>query len=163
MSVERQYVLHIMFWTGIFFKTIDGVLETIGGTILLLASGQSVGDFAHAVFRHELLEDPNDLIANHVSALLGGMSAGTQGFASLYLLVHGLIKLGLVAGIWSHRLWTYPLAGIILFLLVVYQSVRLASSPSAILLVLTLVDIGIIALLSPEYKRLSTRDKQRQA
>jgi len=47
-------------------------------------------------------------------------------------------------------------------LIVSGQSVRPASSPSAILLVLTLVDIGMIVLIWPEYKRLSERDKQRQ-
>jgi len=156
MNFHRAHVLHVMFWIGIAGKTIDGLLETLGGAALWMVDRQFVSDLVHGVFRHELFEHPNDLIANYVSGLVGGMSPGTQGFASLYLLVHGLIKLGLVAGIWSNRLWAYPLAGIVLSLLVVYQSVRLALSPSAILFVLTLVDVAIIALIWPEYKRLST-------
>jgi uncharacterized membrane protein len=136
-------------------KGVDGCLETMGGTVLLFVSRQDIRDVVHAVFRHELFEDPNDLVANYLVQLAAGLSVSTKTFAAVYLLVHGLVKLGLVTAIWRNRLWAYPLAGIILFLFAVYQLVRFTFTHSLILLLLTAVDIFIIALLPSEYKRLS--------
>lgn len=160
MRVQRQDVYHVMFWVGMLFKAVDGVLETAGGVALLISSKQYISDTVQALFRHELLEDPNDLIAHFVLGLLHGMSVDTQRFAAVYLLAHGLIKLGIVTSILSRRLWAYPLAAVVLSLLVVYQSIRFTSTHSILLLLLTLVDVVIIALIWPEYQRASARKKR---
>ncbi len=153
--VRRQAVLHIFFRIAILLKGIDGVLETAGGTILLLVSHEDIGHIVHAIFRHELLEDPNDPIAGYLARLAGGLSASTKTFAAVYLLVHGLVKLGLATAIWRNRLWAYPLAGVILFLFIVYQFARFTFTHSLVLLLLTVVDIVIIGLLPSEYSRLA--------
>ena len=160
MRVQRQDVFHVMFWVGMLFKAVDGVLETAGGVALLISSKQYISDTVQALFRHELLEDPNDLTAHFVLGLLHGMSVDTQRFAAVYLLAHGLIKLGIVTSILSRRLWAYPLAAVVLSLLVVYQLLRFTSTHSILLLLLTLVDVVIIALIWPEYQRASARKKR---
>lgn len=67
--------------------------------------------------------------------------------------MHGLIKIGLVAGLWYNKLWTYPATGIILSLLVIYQIIRFSFTHSVVILLLTIVDITILALMYNEYKQ----------
>ena len=75
-------------------------------------------------------------------------------------LVHGVIKMGLVGAIWRKRLWAYPLTGVVFSLFVLYQVARYVFTRSLMLVLLTAVDIIIIALLPHEYRRLSQRIRQ---
>ena len=153
---------HKVFWLGIFFKAVDGILETAGGIALLTVSNESIAGLVHTVFGHELGQDPNDLLANYLIGMSQHLSVGTRIFAVLYLLTHGLVKLVIVAAIWWNKLWAYPLAGVVFTLFVVYQMVRFAYTHSVMMLLLTAVDIVIIALLKPEYTRLSTELRLRE-
>jgi uncharacterized membrane protein len=158
--ITRDTALHVVFWTGIIFKGIDGVLETIGGVALLVVSTRFIRDLVHLVFREELFEDPHDLLANYLVNLADQLSVSTKTFAAVYLLVHGVIKMGLVGAIWRKRLWAYPLTGVVFSLFVVYQVARFVFTHSLMLVLVTVVDIIIIALLPHEYRRLSQRIRQ---
>lgn len=155
--ITRDTALHVVFWTGIIFKGIDGVLETIGGVALLVVSTQFIRHFVHVFFREELFEDPHDLVANYVIGVADRLDVDMKTFAAVYLLVHGVIKVGLVGAIWRRRLWAYPLAGAVFFLFIVYQVARYVFTHSLVLILLTVVDIVVIALLPHEYRRLSQR------
>ena len=104
--------------------------------------------------RHELAQDPTDLLANYLIHVSQNLSLGAISFVSLYLLIHGLIKIGLVTGLWMRKLWAYPLAGVILGFFVAYQGIRFFHTHSLLLLLLTFVDIVILVLIRFEYKRL---------
>ena len=79
------------------------------------------------------------------------VSKGTVLFASFYLIVYGIIKVWLVFSLWKANLRAYPIAGVILGLLIVYQLYRVSYTHSLFLLLVTLVDIGILLLLRREY------------
>jgi len=155
--LRRRDIQHIFFRVTVLFKGIDGVVETIGGITLLIVNRQDIQHFIHMVLRHELLEDPNDPVANYLMRTAAGLSANTETFAALYLLVHGAVKLGLVTALWQHRLWAYPLAGVVLSLFVIYQGIRFSFTHSVVLLMLTVIDVVIIALLPGEYHRTAHR------
>jgi uncharacterized membrane protein len=155
LRIRQQITLHVLFRIAILFKGVDGLLETVGGTILLFVSREDVRQFVYGILQHELLEDPNDPIASRIVKAAARLTASTKTFAAAYLLVHGVVKLGLATAIWRHRLWAYPVAGTILALFVVYQLGRFAFTHSIMLLLLTAVDIFVIALLPREYKHLS--------
>jgi len=158
--ITRDTALHVVFWTGIIFKGIDGVLETIGGVALLVVSTRFIRDLVHVVFREELFEDPHDLLANYLIGVADHLNISAKTFAAVYLLVHGVVKMGLVGAIWRKRLWAYPLAGVVFFLFIVYQVARFVFTHSLMLVLVTVVDIIIIALLPHEYRRLSQRIRQ---
>lgn len=162
-KIHRQAVLHVVFRIAILGKGMDGGLETAGGIVLLLASRQYIRDVVQAAFRHELFEDPNDLVAGYLVQLAAGLSTSTKTFAAIYLLAHGVVKLGLATAIWRNRLWAYPLAGAALFLFVIYQFTRFIFTHSVVLLLLTFVDIVIIGLLPSEYHRLAKMKRRRRS
>ncbi len=98
-------------WTfeiALIFKGLDGLLEIIGGVLLLLISKAQLDSWVVTLTQHELSEDPNDFLATHLLSAEGNMSGGSQTFAALYLLSHGLVKVVLVGAVMKDRLWAYP-------------------------------------------------------
>lgn len=55
-----------LFELTLLFKAADSVLEIAGGAVLLIAGRQSISGIAVFLTRGELLEDPNDRVANYI-------------------------------------------------------------------------------------------------
>ena len=58
-------------WTfaiALIFKGLDGLLEMVGGVLLLVVSRETLVGWVIAVTQHELSEDPRDLVSTHVLA-----------------------------------------------------------------------------------------------
>ncbi|HKI86962.1 MAG TPA: DUF2127 domain-containing protein [Thermoanaerobaculia bacterium] len=144
--------LHRLFEIGVILKGIDGVLELVGGALLLAVSHPTLNRLVFAITRQEISEDPHDLVANALRSTVAHLSVGTQTFSSVYLLVHGAIKIVLVAGLLRRKLWAYPSALSVLALFVLYQGYRLSHTRSLALLVLTAVDLVILYLIAREYR-----------
>jgi uncharacterized membrane protein len=159
MKPKVWKIFHIFFRTGIAFKWLNGLLETAGGLVLLIVTNQQIINFVYRLFRHELLEDPTDFFANILIRLSSHLTPGTQLFAAVFLLGHGIVKLILATSIWLNKLWAFPVAGLVLSGLVVYQIVRITSTHSIVLILLTIIDVAIIAMLWPEYKHLTSKRK----
>ena len=96
---SQQPVLHYLFELGIFLKFLNGLLEVVGGVFLFLSTPQSLSKLAAKLLTNELLEDPRGLVANTLLHAAQRLSANAQVFASVYLLVHGIVKVGLVIGV----------------------------------------------------------------
>ena len=153
---KKRTFLHKLFIFSIIIKGIDGVLETVGGSVLFFIKSQKIVQFIQQIFHHELAQDPHDVIANYLIKAVRHLSHGTMIFAAVYLSIHGLIKMGLVSALLKKKLWAYPLAAIILSLFVLYEIFRFFFTYSYILLFLIIVDIIIVILLRIEYKELKT-------
>ena len=78
----------------------------------------------------------------------------TRNFTAVYLLSHGVIKLGLIIGLLRERLGSYPVATAIFGLFIVYQLFRFSLTHSLWLVVITAVDVLVIGLTWHEYRYL---------
>lgn len=143
-----------VFEDTVLLKGLDGLLEIIGGIILLIIKPESVNRLASFLTQHELSQDPKDFIANHLLHSAQHFTQGGRWFAALYLLSHGVIKIVLVAGLLKKQLWAYP--GSIAFLLIfmVYQIYRITLTHSISLTLLTIFDAFVLWLVWREYQRL---------
>jgi uncharacterized membrane protein len=153
--LSQQAVLHYLFELGVSLKFLNGLLEVAGGIFLFLSTPASLSRLAAKLLTSELLEDPRDLVANTFLHAAQRLSANAQVFASVYLLVHGIVKVGLVIALWKKKLWAYPLAGIVLALFTVYQVYLFFHTGSLFQVFLTVVDMVILLLLWSEYKRVA--------
>jgi uncharacterized membrane protein len=54
------------FEVGIILKGLDGVLEVIGGLLLLVVSPAAINRVVTSLTQHELSEDPHDFLATHL-------------------------------------------------------------------------------------------------
>ena len=152
-SDRRAAILHRVFTLGIWLKGFDGVLEIVGGGLLLVTSPSALSRFVMVLTQHELIEDPHDWLATTMRQTAAHLSVSTQLFGSLYLIVHGLLKLLIVAGLWRGYRWAYPLAIGALSFFIAYQTYRVSYHFSVGLLVLTLFDVAIVGLTWREYRQ----------
>jgi uncharacterized membrane protein len=134
-------------------KGLDGVLEVIGGILLLVVSPQTIAHLARVLTAHELSEDPHDLIARYLLHTTGHLSASTTLFGAIYLLSHGLAKVVLVALVLREKLWAYPWMIALLLAFIAYQLYRITAVRfSAGLTALTVFDIALVWLTWREYQ-----------
>ncbi|MCE5184589.1 MAG: DUF2127 domain-containing protein [Planctomycetaceae bacterium] len=152
--MKRRKLWHILFEAGLVFKLLNGLLELVSGAALLFIKQDTLAGLTALFFREELLEDPQDKIANYLMRLVTHLSGSTELFASIFLLVHGVIKLSLVWGLYWKKLWVYTLAQILLAVFVAYQLYRFSHTGSILLLLLSVIDVFVIFLIRTEYKRL---------
>ena len=153
MCLKQRSLLDQSFRVTVTLKGIDGILEIIGGLIVLWISPYGVNDLVAMLMEHELSEDPHDLIAAHLLSASRSLTHGGNILASLYLLSHGLAKVALVVALLFNKLWAYPCMIALLIVLIVYQLYRIGYSHSLGLVLLTLFDVFVIWLTWKEYKK----------
>jgi len=142
-----------IFEVGIILKGLDGVLEAIGGLLLLAVTPATINRLVARLTQHELSEDPNDFIARHLLGYAHGLTGSAVIFAAVYLLVHGIIKIVLVAALLRNQVWAYPWMIGFLLIFIGYQLYRLALSPTFWLTALTIFDALIVWLTWREWRR----------
>ncbi len=150
---RRRSWVHRLFLIGLAFKGIDGALEIIGGALLVIVSPEQLNALVRNVTQNELNTDPHDIVANFFRHATRHLDSGTETFAALYLLSHGVVKAGLVAVLLLGRRWAYPVAIAAFTLFVGYQLYRYTLTHSAMLLVLSALDIVVIVLTILEARR----------
>ena len=65
------------FEVGIILKGLDGMLEVIGGLLLLVVSPATIDRIVTSLTQHELSEDPHDFLATHLLRTAHGLTALT--------------------------------------------------------------------------------------
>ncbi|HET9870968.1 MAG TPA: DUF2127 domain-containing protein [Propionibacteriaceae bacterium] len=147
---KPQDWLDRVFEIGIIGKGLNGCLELVGG-LLLFATPHLIHHLAAVITQGELSEDPHDLIATHLLHTANGLTGPAVLFGAVYLLAHGLVKVTLVVALLRNKLWAYPWMIAVLTVFIGYQAYRIALTPTAGLLALTLFDLVIVALTRREY------------
>ena len=142
-----------LFEVGIILKGLDGILETIGGLLLLAITPATINRLAAKLTQHELSEDPKDFIANHLLGYTHGLTGSAVTFAAVYLLLHGITKIVLVAALLRNQIWAYPWMLAFLLIFIAYQLYRLVLSPAFGLSALTIFDAFIAWLTWQEWRK----------
>ena len=155
--VNADRLAHRAFLAGMIFKGADGCIELIGAIALIATTRPEIQRAVAWLAREELAEDPTDFFATRAVSVAQHLTAGTQHFVAVYLLVHGAIKLTLVAGLLRGLRRVFPVALIILTAFIAYQLYRLAHLPSWALGLLTLLDVVVVALIGREWQRVNGR------
>lgn len=153
LRLTKKHFVHDAFEIGISLKGLDGLLEVLGGIILLFATPERVNRFVHFITQHELSQDPHDFIANYLTHAAHNFTASAQFFSSFFLLSHGAVKVSLIAALWKSKHWAYPTAIVVFALFTIYQMYRYLLSPSPLLIILSVLDVFVIVLTWLEYRR----------
>jgi uncharacterized membrane protein len=145
-----------LFEIGIILKGLDGILETIGGLLLLAVTPATINRLAEWLTQHELSEDPHDFIASHLLGYAHGLTGSAVTFAAVYLLLHGITKVVLVGALLRNQIWAYPWMIGFLLIFIVYQLYRIVLSPTFGLTALTIFDAFIVWLTWREWRKQTT-------
>ena len=141
------------FEIGIILKGLDGVLELVGGLLLLVVPPETINNIVAALTRGELSEDPHDFVASHLLQTAHGLSGHGLLFGALYLLSHGIVKIVLVVAVLKNKLWAYPAIIVFLLIFIVYQAYRVVLDHGLGMTALTIFDIFIVWLTWREYQQ----------
>jgi uncharacterized membrane protein len=147
-----EHRIHQLFEVGVWLKGAHALIECAGGILLYLVTTQTIASWVNMLTQEELIEDPNDFIASHLSRMAAGFSIASKEFYAFYLLSHGLIKLLLVIGLLRGKLWSYPASLVALGVFMAYQMYRYSYTHSPGLLVLTVFDVAVMWLIWHEWR-----------
>jgi uncharacterized membrane protein len=153
VTSAKTDLLDRTFEVSIILKGLDGVLEVIGGLLLLLISPATIDRVVGALTQHEVSQDPHDFLATHVLHFAHGLSGTTVFLGALYLLSHGVVKIVLVVALLKTQIWAYPWMIAFLLVFIVYQVYRMTFAPSLGLVALTIFDGFVAWLTYLEYQR----------
>lgn len=144
----REKIFHRLFRIGIWLKGIDGVLEIAGGILLLMVSLPALILFTQAQIQH----DAGDLVARALRHIISHLTANSKLVGVSYLLGNGVVKVFLAASILRGKLWSYPVAIVVLGLFILLQCGRLGFHFSYLMLCVTAIDTAIVLLIWREYR-----------
>ena len=161
-AIGGRTLIDRTFRVSVILKGLDGVLELIGGALLLLVSPAQLGSVARFLTQHELSEDPHDLIANTLVHYAGTLTVSASLFGAVYLLLHGLVKIVLVWAVLKDKLWAYPWMVAFLLVFIAYQGYQLVVGFTTGMALLTVFDLFIVVLTLHEYRAHKTRNAQFQ-
>jgi uncharacterized membrane protein len=150
MQTKNAKDMHRLFELAILVKGVDGVLETLGGFLILFVPLYRLDSWVRWLVGHELIES-RDWLAEAARHLLDSLSLDTKMFASLYLVGHGLVKVFLVYALWREKLWAFPVALWFIALFASYQCYRFTHTHSMALLLFALLDVCVAWFVWREY------------
>ncbi|HEX5397622.1 MAG TPA: DUF2127 domain-containing protein [Verrucomicrobiae bacterium] len=151
---NHKTLLRWLFRIGIAFKGLDGLTELIGGFLFVFFSRNAMSDFVDRHTHFLLQWDPDNLLAHSLRHSFDQMSSGGKVFVAIYLLGHGAIKLLLVVGLLCEKRWVFPVAMVMLLGFIGFQIYHLCGHFSIGLVVFTVLDAVIVALVWNEYRSL---------
>ena len=153
-KLGRQHLRERLFRISVLLKGLNAALEIVGGVTLFAVSPAFILRTIALLTQDEIAEDPRDLVANSLRRAASHISPASQHFAAFYLLIHGVIKIGLVGALLKQKLWAYPAAVIVFGAFIVYQLYRFTLTHSIGLIALSLFDLVVIWLIYLEYRAL---------
>ena len=132
-------------------KGVDGALELLGGLFLLFLSPAAITGTILFLVQGELKEDPTDLVANFL-VHNSGTIIRSRISASSFLILHGSVKLALVGGLATNKLWSYPSAIVVFTGFAIYQIYQFVQESSLFLGIITVLDIIVVLAIVAEYR-----------
>ena len=149
---DRARLRELLFRLSVLLKGLDAILEILGAIALWFVNPGFIASTIHFLTQDEIAEDPHDLVANWLRHAAARFSLSSEHFMAIYLLAHGIIKIALVAALLRNRLWAYPVAIFVFTGFIAYQIYRFTLNPGIGLILLTLFDLFLIALVWLEYR-----------
>src|SRR5260370_19880122 len=105
-GMERK-IEHRLFLLSVWSKGIAGLVEAIGGLLLLFIPQTGLNAFVIALTAPELAEDPTDRFATLLQHIVHELTAEKKLFISAYLTIHGIITVFLLVSLLGLPLYSY--------------------------------------------------------
>lgn len=157
MFLDNKAFTHRFFEISIILKALNGVAEIVLGASVFFITKETLTQLVAFIARVELSEDPGDLLANYLVRSVEHYTYTGQIYISVYLLIHGVLKVALVYCLLRKYLWAYPTAIVVFGLFALYQIFAYVHTPNLSLIFLTVLDLFIMVLTYLEYQKLTSQ------
>ena len=144
---------HRAYVAAILIKGFDGAIEALAGLIIVITGPERLYEWVIRLTAPELTGGHHHRALHAIQRGAERLAEGPHAFVIFYLLVHGLLKLGIVIALFKGggRL-LFPIASLILAGFVLYMSWRLTIRWSDWLLGFALFDLLTLALVLNEWR-----------
>ena len=150
--IRQTPSLHVAYLVAILIKGFDGAVEALAGLVILITGPERLYEWVIRLTAPELAAGRHPTI-HAIQRGAERLAEGPHGFVIFYLLVHGLLKLGIVMALLrGGGRWVFPAASAILAGFVIYMSWRLSIRWSDWLLGFALFDLLTLALVLNEWR-----------
>jgi uncharacterized membrane protein len=152
-KISIRKLIDRTFEIGILIKSFFGIFEVLAGILFAVSERFIMNNFIILMAQQEIAEDPSDLIANFLIKSANSIANGSQLFAVIYLIFHGVVNIALAVALLKNKIWAYPWAMASFGFFIIYQLYKYLHTHSAMLLVLILFDVFLVFIILIEYKR----------
>lgn len=146
-AVDAAFVL------GVVVKAVSGVLELAAGLPLLVLGPAPLVAAADRVVAWLLAVDPDNAAAPLLAHSVDTLGSGTSVLVAVYLLFHGVVKLGIVLALLRGSRSGHLASIVALGVFLVVQVAELVVAPGAGVAALTVVDALLLSLTWREWRR----------
>ena len=155
LTVATSTTTDKLFKIAVALKGLDGGVQLVLGIVLIFLPPTLITGLANDVVTRDLLGDPNGTLSQHLQTAAHNFADGSsRSFAIGYLLLHAIIKLGLVVALLRKIIPAYPVAAVVLGTFVGYEIYRAIRTHSIALPIFAALDVIIIILVLREYQQL---------
>lgn len=144
--------IHEAFRISVLLKGAHAIFECVSALVLAFVTLNSIRSLVSRLTQNKSFEEKHDFIAAQILHWSQGFSIQSKHFYAFYLLSHGVVKLFLVAGLLREKLWAYPASLGVMGLFIGYQLYRFSYTHGVGLILLTIFDLVVIALVWHEYR-----------
>lgn len=152
-SSFREMAFRLVMLWRIFY----GLVRLALGFVVLNLVGDKVSSLLYTLMRHELIEDPNDLLVKIASPIVDLFSFTFSYFLAAYLFFWAIIDIVLAILLLRHKLWAFPLTLSLIAIFICYEIYRLTYTHSVILMLVIIVDAFVFWLVRREYLNLVSK------
>ncbi|GAA0926342.1 DUF2127 domain-containing protein [Pseudonocardia zijingensis] len=140
------------FKIALVLKGLDGAVELVAAAVLLLVPAAALNQLVAEIVSHDLVGPPDGFLARHLVAGTAEFASGNRTFVLVYLALHGILKVGLVVALLTRYRPAYPVAVVVLAVLIAFEVTRAVRTGSAVLPFAAALDILILVLVVREYR-----------
>ncbi len=141
VSPKARAALHTIFIAAVLLNGVIGALDIILGTLFILSPNLLI-----------VIEPYRTLpIGTIIYTILSFIDTHARSMGAFYFFSHGAIKLFLVWGLYTARIWVYPIAIAFLAGFSLYQGYALSIEYSFFVAFLLACNVVVIGLIAHEY------------
>ena len=150
---NMSFLFKLSMWWRIFY----GVLRVIVGVTFLRLVGQPIADFVYTLMAHELTGKAGDAVLEKIYLLLQTHEFTVTYFIAGYFIFWGTLEIILSSCLLRRIQSAFPVSIGFISIFIVYALFRYTHTNSLVLLGVIFLDIGILYLVSHEYKNLTRK------
>jgi uncharacterized membrane protein len=149
---QRSSLAHRAYLVAIGIKGLDGAVELLLGGVVAILGAQRFSAWLIAWSAPEIAGNPENPVMHFVRHSADNLAHASTAFVIVYLLAHGVLKLGIAINLLRGKSWIYPVAVAILAGFIAFMSFRLSHHWSAWLFAFALFDVVTLALVINEWR-----------
>lgn len=159
---HTQTALDWFYDIGIAIKGFDGAVELIAGVLLWVAPGllHQVLQTLLGEAREKSTSHMMGFIADNIARVDADLLKSGLAVVIFFLIMHGVVKVGLVICLFKKWHWAYPWAIAVLSAFLVYQVYVFIKHPTVGMALFSILDAVIVWLVYKEYREVAPKSSR---